>query len=129
MIYIGKNNKQTNFSEQELDFFDNFSNIDDAISFCENQALVFSEEARKLNYIKNQSLNNFSLWKMVTDNDATKKMKKLRKYAQQVKKDDTLTKRQKYNMIKDYVVSVGGDEAVSRKNISDSFVDILYQDE
>lgn len=80
-----------------------------------------------LNINKKSSLNNFSLWKMFTDNEATKKMKKLRKYAQEIKKDDTLTKRQKYNMIKDYIVSV--DSGIeSRKNISDTFVDVLYQD-
>lgn len=80
-----------------------------------------------LNINKKSSLNNFSLWKMFTDNEATKKMKKLRKYAQEIKKDNTLTKRQKYNMIKDYIVSV--DSGIeSKKNISDTFVDVLYQD-
>lgn len=49
---MNKCNQTINFSEQELNFFDNFSNIDDAINFCNAQSIVFSEESKKLKNIK-----------------------------------------------------------------------------
>lgn len=63
MIFIGKNNKQTNFSEQELQFLNNFSSIEDAINFCNAQSIVFSEESNKLKKIK-ERLDRRSLGKL-----------------------------------------------------------------
>lgn len=46
------NNKQVVFSTNDIDFLNNFSNIDDAINFCKAQISCFSEEADKLRKIK-----------------------------------------------------------------------------
>lgn len=52
MIYIDKINKQNSLSEQRLGFLNNFSNIDDAINFCEKQINFFSEKSNKLERLK-----------------------------------------------------------------------------
>lgn len=47
MLYVNKNN-QINFSEQELDFLNNFSSVEEVINFCESQIENFSSLKNRL---------------------------------------------------------------------------------
>lgn len=47
MLYVNKNN-QINFSEQELDFLNNFSSVEEVVNFCESQIENFASLKNRL---------------------------------------------------------------------------------
>lgn len=78
------------------------------------------ELQRNFTDVKNASNYNFSWF----DNDIAKKMKKLRKIAQEIKKNGIGTKSQKYALFKEEAMKTGLFD--SKDNIHKSFIDVLF---